>query len=73
MDKKKGFGRVIWGVILIALGILFKVAGTSLVTVEVNGVRQAMISDGGTLACVLALIIIGAILIVTYFIPKKDK
>ena len=73
MDKKKGFGRVIWGVILIALGILFKVAGTSLVTVEVNGVRQAMISDGASLALVIALIVIGAILIVTYFIPKKDK
>lgn len=73
MDKKKGFGRVIWGVILIALGILFKVAGTSVFTFEVNGVRQDMLSDGGTLACILALIIIGAILIVTYFIPKKDK
>lgn len=73
MDKKKGFGRVIWGVILIVLGILFKVAGTSLFTVEVDGVRQAMLSDGGTLACVLALIIIGVILIATYFIPKKNK
>ncbi len=73
MGKKKGFGRVIWGVILIVLGILFKVAGTSVFTYEVNGVRQDMISDGGTLACILALIIIGAILIVTYFIPKKDK
>ena len=73
MDKKKGFGRVIWGVILIALGILFKVAGTTLFTVEVNGVRQAMISDGASLALVIALIVIGAILIVTYFIPKKDK
>ena len=73
MDKKKGVGRVIWGTILIVLGILFKVAGTTLFTVEVNGVRQAMLSDGGTLACILALIIIGAILIVTYFIPKKDK
>lgn len=70
---KKGFGKVIWGAILIVLGILFKVAGTSLFTVEVNGVRQAMLSDGGTLACTLALIVIGAILIVTYFIPKKDK
>ena len=73
MKKKKGIGRVIWGVILIALGILFKVAGTSVFTFEVNGVRQDMISDGGTLACVLALIIIGAILIASYFIPKKDK
>ena len=73
MNKKKGIGRVIWGAILIALGILFKVAGTSVFTFEVNGVRQDMISDGGTLACILALIIIGAILIVTYFIPKKDK
>lgn len=73
MNKKKGFGRVIWGAILIILGILFKVAGTSLFTVEVNGVRQAMLSDSGTLACILALIVIGAILIVTYFIPKKDK
>lgn len=73
MNKKKGFGRVIWGVILIVLGILFKVRGTSLFTYEVNGVRQAMISDGGTLACIIALIVIGAILIVTYFIPKKDK
>ncbi|MCQ2081797.1 MAG: hypothetical protein MJZ11_09060 [Lachnospiraceae bacterium] len=70
---KKGFGKVIWGAILIVLGILFKVAGTSVFTVEVNGVRQAMLSDGGTLACTLALIVIGAILIVTYFIPKKDK
>ena len=73
MNKKKGFGRVIWGAILIVLGILFKVAGTTLFTVEVNGVRQAMLSDAGTLACILALIVIGAILIVTYFIPKKDK
>lgn len=72
MDKKKGFGRVIWGVILIVLGILFKVEGTTLFTYEVNGVRQAMISDGGTLACVLALIIIGAILIVTSFIKNKN-
>ena len=73
MDKKKGFGRVIWGVILIVLGILFKVAGTSVFTFEVNGVRQDMLSDGGTLACIIALIVIGAILIVSYFIPKKDK
>ena len=70
---KKGVGKLIWGAILIVLGILFKVAGTSVFTVEVNGVRQAMLSDGGTLACTLALIVIGAILIVTYFIPKKDK
>ena len=73
MDKKKGFGRVIWGVILIGLGILFKVEGTTLFTYEVNGVRQDMLSDGGTLACIIALIVIGAILIVTYFIHKKDK
>lgn len=73
MNKKKGFGRVIWGAILVVLGILFKVAGTSLFTFEINGERQAMISDGGSLAIILALIIIGAILIVTYFIPKKDK
>ena len=73
MNKKKGFGRVIFGAILIVLGILFKVTGTTLFTYEVNGVRQAMISDVGTLACVIALIVIGAILILTYFIPKKDK
>lgn len=73
MGKKKGFGRVVWGTILIVLGIVFKVVGTSVFTFEVNGVRQDMISDGGTLACVIALIVIGAILILTYFIPKKDK
>lgn len=73
MDKKKGIGRVIWGAIFIVLGIIFKFAGTTVFTYEVNGVRQNMISDAGTLACIIALIVVGAILIVTYFIPKKDK
>lgn len=73
---KKGVGKLIGGVILIVLGILAKVNGTSLFTYDVSGVdaaQAAAISSTGTNICVIVLVVIGAILVATYFIPKKDK
>lgn len=73
MDKKPSFTRVIWGIVLVILGVVIKVTDWSILTYFRFDISQSIASETGNLICSVMFIVIGMCLVVSYFGSNIDK
>lgn len=64
--------KLIGGIVCVLLGVLFKINGTTLFNIEVNGEKQAISGTLDLVACG-ALVVVGAALIAAFFFSRKKS
>lgn len=64
--------KLIGGCICVLIGLMLKFTNSTIFNIEVNGEKQA-ISGTLDMIVIVGLIIVGIILIATYFLSKKKS
>ena len=64
--------KLIGGIVCVLIGLMLKFTDSTIFNIEVNGVKQA-ISGTLDLVVIVGLIIVGIILIASYFLSRKKN
>lgn len=71
-ERKIVMKKLIGGIVCVLIGLMLKFTNSTLFNIEVNGEKQA-ISGTLDLVAIVGLILIGIVLIASYFLSRKKN